>query len=75
MSATEQEKARRISLICIREGEIDSIKIGQEFELVSETDRSWEIEVEGECYMVSKFTRQVRNCWNPPWFAVSIHPD
>lgn len=72
MSPLTQEPTRQVTLICIRAGEIDGIKLGQEFEPLGEDERNWEIEAEGERYLVSKLTRQVRLCWDSPWFAVSI---
>lgn len=66
-----QEQTHQRVLTCIREGEPEGIKEGQVFEVLSEGDRSWEINVEGERYLVSKVTGQIRSAFLSPWFAIS----
>lgn len=74
MSTTEQAP-HITTLTCIREGEIESIKLGQAFEVLSEDERNWEIEADGERYLVSKITSQVRYYWDSPWFTTSEQGD
>lgn len=64
-----------MGLTCVREGEIEGIKLGQTFEVLAEDDRNWEIEASGERYQVSKQTSQIRGCWDSPWFTTSKQGD
>lgn len=73
MSTTEQATPIT-TLTCIREGEIESIKLGQAFEVLSEDDRNWEIEADGERHLVSKTTSQIRGCWDSPWLHLMPPP-
>jgi hypothetical protein len=74
MSTTEQTP-HVTTLTCIREGEIESIKLGQTFQVLTEDQRNWEIEADGERYLVSKITSQVRYYWDSPWLTTSEQGD
>lgn len=73
MSTTELTPPPLV-LICTKEGEPHDLQLGQRIDVQAETATSWEIEMGGEHYLVSKQTNQIRGYYNSVWLHLAPPP-